>query len=118
MMRQLERSHGKVIGYSLSGDVSAEDYELLTSRLRDAIAEHGSVRVLFRLSDVSPSSFFKALDERFNFAKDHADDVERVALVTDDKLLDALSSLTQAASPIETRQFSTDEEQEAWAWLE
>lgn len=117
-MRQLEASHDNVIGYSLTGTASAEDYEIITSRLRDAITEHGKIRVLFRLSDISISSFFKGLDERFNFAKEHADDVERVAVVTDDTAVDVLSNLTNAASPIEVRTFKADDEQQAWAWLE
>lgn len=118
MLRQLEKTHDNVIGYSLSGDVTDEDYEQATSELRDAIARHGRIRVLFRLHDLSPQAFFAALDERFRFAQEHGEDIERVAVVTDDATTGWLSRLTEAVAPVETRRFSRDDEQEAWAWLE
>lgn len=118
MMRALEASHDNVIGYSMSGEVSEDEYRQLVSELRDAIARHGKIRVLFRLSDISISSFFSALDERFQFAQEHGDDIERVAVVSDDKATEWLSKLSGAVQAIETRHFPRDEEKAAWAWLE
>lgn len=118
MLRQLERSHDQVIGYSLAGDVTDVEYQQAASELRDAIARHGTIRLLFRLSDVSMQSFFSALDERFRFVQEHAGDIERIAIVSDDTVTGLLSRLTEGVTPIETRHFSRDDEQTAWAWLE
>lgn len=118
MIRQLEASHDNVIGYSVAGDVTEEEYQQAVSEMRDAIARHGKVRLLYRLSDVSPRSFLAALDERFRFLKDHGDDIERVAIVSDDTATEVLSQLTGSIAPIEMRHFSRDEEQTAWTWLE
>jgi hypothetical protein len=118
MQRQLEASHDNVIGYSLAGDVSAEEYQQVTSELRDAITRFGTIRILFRLSDLSLGSFFNALDERFRFLRDNAEVIERIAVVSDDTATDLLSSLTDAATPIDTRHFSRADEDQAWAWLE
>lgn len=118
MIRQLEASHDNVIGYSLSGDVTDDEYRQMASELRDAIARHRSIRVLFRLDDLSLQSFFSALDERFQLFKEHADDVERIALVSDDTTTLLLSRLGEAIPGIELRHFRGDEEDQAWTWLE
>ncbi|MEX2551364.1 MAG: hypothetical protein WD638_14175 [Nitriliruptoraceae bacterium] len=55
-MRRLEKGHGTVIDYSLSGEVTADEHTQLASELRDEIAEHGTIRVLFWLSDLELSS--------------------------------------------------------------
>lgn len=117
MMRQLEQSHDQIVGYSLGGEVSAEEYTQLASELRDAIATHGSVRVLFRLSNLELSSFFTALDERLSFVRENRDDVERVAIVTDGTVTELLGKAASAA-PVDVRTFSSEDESEAWSWLE
>ncbi|HVM13516.1 MAG TPA: STAS/SEC14 domain-containing protein [Egibacteraceae bacterium] len=118
MMRPLENSHDNVIGYSLAGEVAENEYRQLVSELRDAIARHGRIRLLFRVSDIAISSFFSALDERFEFVKEHGDDIERVAVVSDDKATEWLSRLSGAVQSIDTRHFPREEETAAWAWLE
>ncbi len=117
MMRRLEKSQDKIIGYSLSGEVTEDEYLQLASELRDEIARHGAIRVLFRLSDLELSSFFTALDERLSFVRENRDDVERVAVVTDDTASQLLSKAAEAG-PVELRTFSSDDEPKAWAWLE
>jgi hypothetical protein len=117
MMRRLEKSHDTIIGYSLSGEVTEDEYTQLASELRDEIAKHGAIRVLFRLSDLELSSFVTALDERLSFVRENRDDVERVAVVTDDTMVSLLSKVAEAA-PVDLRSYSSDEESKAWAWLE
>lgn len=118
MLRQLEATHDNVIGYSLAGDVTDAEYEQAASELRDAIARHGKIRLLFRLSDLSLQSFFAALDERFRFVQEHSGDIERVAVVSDETAAGLLSRLTGGLAQIEIRHFDRDDEPTAWAWLE
>lgn len=118
MQRQLEASHDNVVGYSLAGDVTDHEYRQIASELRDVIARYGAVRLLFRLSDLSVQSIFAALDDRFRFIQEHRDDIERLAIVSDDPATEWLSRLTETVSPVEIRHFPRDEEQTAWAWLE
>lgn len=117
MMLRLENSHGSVVGYSLSGEVSADEYTQVASELRDEIAEHGVVRVLFRLADLKVSSFFTALEDRFRFVRDNHEEVERGAIVTDDTAAPMLSTAASEA-PVEIRTYSSHDESRAWAWLE
>jgi hypothetical protein len=118
MIRRLERSSDRVIGYSVADAVSDEEYQQLTSELRDEIARHGRIRVLFRISDVPVTSFFTSLEDRFQFLKEHRDDIERVAVVTDDTATELLAKVTEPLRGAETETFSMDEEPKAWAWLE
>lgn len=118
MFHRLEQSHDHVIGYSLTGDVTEDEYAQVTSELRDDVARHGKVRLLLRLSDLlSLASLFSALDDRFRFVKEHKDDVERVAIVTDDTATEMLAKLSEALPGIQSEIFSHDEESKAWAWL-
>lgn len=118
MIRRLERSHDAIIGYSLSGDVSEEEFTQTASELRDDIARHGQIRLLFRLSDLSLWDFFTALDERFRFVNEHQQNIERVAIVTDDTAAEMVGKVVEALPAITAETFSKDEEAKAWAWLE
>jgi hypothetical protein len=118
MIRRLEQSHDHVVGYSLSGDVTEEEYTQAASELRDDIARHGKVRLLFRLKDLSLTSFFTALDDRFRFVNEHQDDIERVAVVSDDAASGVVAKAAGGLSGIEIDTFSHDDEPKAWAWLE
>lgn len=118
MIRRLEQSHDHVIGYSVSDDVSEDQYTQMASELRDEIARHGRIRLLFRLTDVSLRSFFTALDDRFRFVQEHSDDIERLAVVTDDTATELLAKVTEPVRGIETETFPRDDEPKAWAWLE
>lgn len=118
MIRRLEKSHDDVVGYSVSGDVTEDEYVQAASELRDDIARQGTIRILFRLSDISFSSFFTALDERFRFVSEHQDDIERVAFVTEDTATGLLAKASEAMPGMDVQTFSSDEEPKAWAWLE
>jgi hypothetical protein len=117
MIRQLEQSHDNVIGYAIADDVDEGEYAQMLSELRDEIHRHGNIRVLFRLKDLSLGSFFTSLGERMDFLRDHRDDVERVAVVTDDMSVEIAAKGSEVLRPIETETFSSDDEQQAWAWL-
>ena len=118
MMRRLERSEGKVVGYSLSGEVSDDEFSQAASELKDDIAREGSIRVLFRLRDISLTSFTNAVQERFEFLTEHTDSLERVAVVTDDTATKLLGDIADFLPDVETETYSHDDENEAWAWLE
>ena len=118
MIRRLEQSHDHVVGYSLSGEVTEEEYTQAASELRDDIARHGKIRLLFRLRDVSLSSFMAALDDQFRFITEHQDDIERIAVVTEDGAGGMIAKAAERLSGIEIDTFAHDDEPRAWAWLE
>lgn len=118
MIRRLEKSEGRVVGYSISGDFEEEEYDQTLSELRDDIAREGTIRLLFRLSDVSLTSFIPVLDEDLRFLREHQDDIERCAFVTDDTTAAAVGKLGDLLPSIDVEVFGSDDEPKAWAWLE
>lgn len=118
MIRRLEESEGRVVGYSISGDVDEDEYTQAISELRDDIAREGSIRVLFRLSGVPFMSFASVLDEELRFLKEHQDDINRCAVVTDDTAVAMVSKLGELLPSIDVEVFASEDEQQAWAWLE
>lgn len=118
MIRKLEQSHGNVIGYSIGGEVTEDEYRQTASELRDAIAMHGTIRLLFRINDVSATSFFKALDDRVEFATTHGDQIDRIAIVTGETATEWLTKLGDRLSALDIEHFDPAEEDKAWAWIE
>lgn len=118
MIRKLEQSEGTVIGFSVSGDVGDEEYTRMISQMRDEIAKHDTIRVLLRIDDVSPKSFLTGLRERFDFATDHADDIDRIAVVTDSAAAGLFGAVSGLVPHIDIDVFSTEEEEKAWKWLQ
>lgn len=117
-MRRLEKSHDNVVGYSLSGEVSDQEFTQAASELKDDIAREGRIRVLFRLRDLSAASFTTDLKNRFEFVREHNQGIERVALVSDDAATGLLGKLADVLPEIELKTFDHDDEATAWAWLE
>jgi hypothetical protein len=117
MIRRLEKSKGRVVGYSISGDFEEDEYGQAISELRDDIAREGAIRVLFRLSEVPLTSFIAVLDEDLRFLKEHQDDIDRCAIVTDDTATATVSKLGDLLPSVDVEVFGSDDEQKAWAWL-
>lgn len=117
MIRRLEQSAGNILGFSIAGEITDEEYTRMVSELRDAIAMHDSIRLLLRVKDISPKSVFSGFEERYDFITKHADDVERIALVTDSIAGDLFSLTSGMLSDIEVESFDREEEDKAWAWL-
>ena len=118
MIRRLEQSHDNIVGYSVSGDVTDDEYTQMVSDIRDEIARFDKIRVLVRVSDLKMSSVLSSLDERFKFLKEHAEDIERAAIVAEDGSTEMLAKVPEKIGPVETKAFTRDEEPKAWAWLE
>lgn len=118
MMRRLEKSHDHVVGYSLSGEVTDEEFTQAASELKDDIAREGQIRVLFRLRDIAPKSFVTALKDRFQFIQEHNERIERIALVSDDTAAGLLGKVADLLPDTKLKTFSHDDEPTAWAWIE
>ncbi|WP_017571256.1 SpoIIAA family protein [Nocardiopsis halotolerans] len=117
MYQRLDRSHGNVLGYEITGRITEEEYQRLAGELRAGIGEHGSVRLLVRAPGL-PTAELSALDDDLEFAKEHLGDIERYAVVSDRKLLRFLTRVGDRFVRAESREFALEDEEAAWAWLE
>lgn len=115
MIETLPRSHDAVLGFAVAGDVTAEDYQVLTPAVQAAVATHGTVRLLLDLTAFHwEKAEAWAADLRFGEQFRHA--IDRMAIVGDRAWE---RWLTRLAEPFYAQQatFFTDPE-EAWTWLE
>lgn len=117
MYRKLPQSHDNVLGYEVAGTVTEEEYRQVAGELREVIDEHGKVRVLVRVPEMPDQELRATLGDRLRFLKDHVGDIERYALVSEDRTAEWLGKVTDKVTPIELKLFSTDEEPQAWQWV-
>lgn len=116
MYRRLERGRGNVLAYEIGTSVTGEDVREILGQMREAIGEHGRIRLLVRMEGW-PENATAAFTERLRFARDHFGDIDRYAVVGDHRLL---ASLTEAADQVvgmELRHFEPGDEETAWAWV-
>lgn len=51
MIRQLDSSERNVLGFAVSGDISKDDYKLLTPAVSSAIGQYGNVNILLDMTE-------------------------------------------------------------------
>jgi hypothetical protein len=116
MYRRLPESEGNVIGYELHGSLSREEVREVHRQLERAIGDHGSVRLLLDLTDMSlPDP--GAIIEDLKLTPEYINSVDRYAVVGSSRWQDVLASATNAMARGEARYFEKEQTATAWAWL-
>lgn len=104
---------------TLSGRLSTEDYARLSGSIREAIAEHGKVRLLIELDHWDGWEFLAAVKNIF-FAFMHSFSIERVAFIMackSDKRMVLLDQPFHSCLRKNTRYFSKNDIEGAEKWL-
>jgi SpoIIAA-like len=117
MISEYTRSHGNIIGFEFTGRLAESDYPELTRIADEAIATYGKIRILVHFHQFSgwtPSGFWRD----FRFSREHADTIERFAVVGEDDWQKALIELAKPFTRAEVKYFPEAEKEEAWRWLE
>lgn len=116
MIKKLPQSQDNIIGFAIIGELTEEDYEMMDAEMARVIDAHGSVRLLYTFDQMDGFELSAAEDDaRIGFK--YLDNIERMAVVSDQKLFDWLTSAADFATGTELRHFSTDKKDTAWAWL-
>lgn len=105
-----------VVDVTASGTLTSEDYDRLVPDLERLAAEHGPLRIYIELSDFkgwTPPALWK--DIRFDAR--HQDDMERIAVVGEERLEEWGTKLSKPFIKADMRFFSSDEADEARHWL-
>lgn len=118
MYRQLQASHDNVLGFQFSGTITEQEAKEIMDHLSRVIRREQSVCLLVKLPEEPEHTQLAALNERLRFFRDHADRIERYALVTSKTSLKWASRAAHVLSPMEVRPYELSEEDEAWRWLE
>jgi hypothetical protein len=112
-----ERQQGKILEIYVTGKLTAQDYERFTPQVEDLIGRHGKVRMLFDMRDFAGWEA-NALWEDIKFGLAHFRDVERLALVGENKWQEGMSNFCKLFTSAEVRYFDRGDADKALPWLE
>ena len=111
MFRKLPQSSGAVLGYAVTGRLTADEVARMQADALAAIEEHVSIRLLVQLSDLEmePSALWQDLA----LTPEYTRSVDRLAVVGETNWHEWAARLSKVIA--EARYF--DDLDEAWAWL-
>jgi len=116
MIEKLEKSSGKIIGFTLSGRLHDEDYKIFVPQLESVMEQEGKTRLLAHFHDFHGWDLHAAWDD-MKFGVKHYDDLERIALVGDRKWEEWMAKICKPFTRASVRYFDSSEIEKAWEWL-
>jgi hypothetical protein len=112
----LKESAGNIVGFKIGDDITAGDVRDMALMMADAIAASGKIRLLIEIEGfrhMEPD----ALLEKLTFARDHAKDIEKMAVVSDRTWIKSLLKIGGFFTLKEAEHFNRSEMEDAWKWL-
>ena len=113
----MEQAGSNVLHVKVTGTLQESDYEQFVPVVEGIIKTHGKVRVLVEMTDFEGWDF-KGLWEDIKFDAKHFNDIERVAMVGEEKWQKWMTSFCKPFTTAEVRFFPPDQLEEAKAWVE
>lgn len=110
------RTEGKVIYTTATGKLDEDDYNKVVPQLEMLIREYDKIRWYFEMNDFEgweASAFWK--DMKFDIK--HTKDLERIAMVGDERWEKWLASVMKPFTPAMVRFFTVDQKAEAKEWI-
>lgn len=106
-----------IVGFRIAGKLSGETFDAIETSLDDKLRRHDKVRVYVEMPRFEGMTAEAVFDD-LRLAMRHWRDIEREAVVTDATWVRKLTPLGDAMAPgIEVKAFSTDEREQAKAWI-
>jgi hypothetical protein len=116
MFQQLSDSTGNVLGFKIGENITGEDVHEMGKIMSEAIAASGKIRLLIEFEgflQMEPD----ALLEKLKFARDHAKDIERMAVVSDKFWIRSWVKVGGLLTHTEVEHFHRSETEAAWKWV-
>ena len=118
MFEILPESTDTCIGFKISGEVNAEDYDTLLPKLDAAIAVHGKINLLVVLEDFEGFDGIKAAKADFQFGTHQYRQVEKAAFVSKVKWMERVVKIMDPFTRrTKEKNFEPDQIEEAWTWV-
>ena len=118
MIEILPESTENCIGFKISGEIDAEDYDTLLPKLDAAIAAHGKINLVVVLENMEGFDGIEAAKDDFRFGTHQYRQVEKAAFVSDKKWLERMVKLMDPFTRrTEEKTFAMDQLEDAWAWV-
>jgi hypothetical protein len=112
-----EKNGGKVLEVQVSGKLAHEDYKRFVPEFERLLRENGKLRVLFEMADFHGWDA-SALWDDIKFDLKHFADIERLAMVGDQKWEKGMSVFCKPFTTAKIRYFDQAQAAEARTWLE
>jgi hypothetical protein len=117
MFEILPESTETCIGFKISGEVTAEDYDALLPKLDEAIAAHGKINLLVLIEDFDFKGF-DAAKKDFQFGTHQYRQVDKAAFVSDKKWLEwSIKIMDPFTRRKDEKTFEPEQLKEAWTWV-
>jgi hypothetical protein len=116
MYRQLSGGAEKLLGFKISDEVTSEDVRQIGAIVAEKIAVSTKIRLLVDIEGfrhMEPEDLF----ENLKFARDHAGDIERMAVLSDRVWIKSWLKLGALQTNTEVEHFDRSEIEAAWEWL-
>ena len=118
MVEVVPESSGRCIGFKLSGKIAAEDYDILLSKVDEAISAHGRINMLVMMGDFEGWASFDAAKADFRFGTHQYRQVEKAAFVGENKWQEwAIKVMDPFTRRTDERFFNLEQLDEAWSWV-
>ena len=117
MTKKLDIDTPEVVAYEFDQKITEEEVERIHDDIRKALAENETVRLFAdcrHLESMDPS----AVIEDLKLAPEYISEIERFAVIGDNKWLEFLSKAGDKLTQGETRYFSPDEFNKARQWIQ
>ena len=111
-----EIDDGRILEVRVTGKLAHEDYQRFVPEFDRLVKRHGKIRLLFEMSDFHGWELQAAWDD-FKLGVKHFADIERIAMVGDEKWQEWMARFCRPFTMAKVRYFPSDAIDEARNWL-
>jgi len=116
MFNQLGGSAGNVLGFKIGENVTGEDVRDMSKIMSETIAAWGKIRLLIEIEGFRHMEP-EALLEKLRFVRDHASQIERMAVLSNRVWVKAWVKFGGPLIHAEVEYFDRSEMEAAWEWV-
>lgn len=117
MFEILPESTDTCLGFKISGEITAADYDALLPKLDEAIEAHGKINLLVIVEDFEYEGW-DAAKKDFQFGTHQYRQVEKAAFVSDRKWIERMVKIMDPFTRrTKEKNFEPEQLDEAWAWV-
>lgn len=115
-IRLSEENGGKIITVHVSGKLEKADYQHFVPEFERLIMQHGKLRILFDMKAFHGWEVSAAWED-FKFGMKHFSDIERLAMVGEEKWQHGMATFCKPFTRATVRYFDQADATEARKWL-
>jgi hypothetical protein len=117
MFERLSGGAGNVLGFRINDQITGEDVQRMSGIMAAAIAASGKIRLLIEIEGFRHMEI-QALLEKLKFARNHAGEIERMAVLSDRVWIKSWLKVGGLLTHTEVEHFDRADIESAWKWLE